>query len=782
MQTTRPCIVSCCVVAAIGFVTGALIGHFATSTRNDSTKTPKEQKGRDGIDPSVKADILNEINAESIKENLRFLTRSAHLAGTPADLEIAQYVRELWKLYGLDVEIVPYEVLLSYPRDDHINTVSLVESNGTTTYTTSAGDVAIRLVADQADGVQPFNGFSGSGNATGNATSHLYFLASICVSVCLSGELVYANYGQESDFAKLKSQGINCTGRIVIARYGKIFRGNKALSAQKAGAIGLILYSDPADYNPLANNTSVFPNSWWMPGSGVQRGGLAINKGDQYTPGYPSTWYAYRLRDVELNERLHRSQFISQLQRCSAFAQINGWTGSTPFISRRLASYIQIRSTAHQYQDKTLTEIKAAQVLLSLLIVKMDIQNYRTNRTVYNVIGKINGAVEKDRYVLIGNHLDAWIQGAVDPSSGTATLLEIARVFGRQLEKGWVPRRTLVFCSWAAEEYGMVGSTEWVEEHLRILDKRAVAYLNVDIAVQGNTSFSGKAVPLLRSLMLEATKQVTDPRNPRQTVYDAWVGNIPDEFTVSAYLRFCSPFCLVLFFRVTIPGSGSDFHGFILLAGVPVADSRYTWDHRRWRLPSYPLYHTAYDLFDQMLLIDPYFRSHQAVARVNAYMLLKLLDARILPLDVQQYALAVTKNVDKLQDRISSQLQQGNINIDSVMSAAMNFSRATTKFQKRLAKLDLSNDLQARIINDQLMGVERVFIEPHGLPGRPEIRHVVFAPSLTNNYAGVSFSGITDLLHKISSTDVKRWEEVKKQISVITYAIQSAANLLAPVL
>ncbi|XP_072030609.1 glutamate carboxypeptidase 2-like [Amphiura filiformis] len=308
-------------------------------------------------------------------------------------------------------------------------------------------------------------------------------------------DLVYANYARVEDFEYLEDNypEINLTGTIIIARYGKIFRGNKALHAQAAGAKGLILYSDPADY-AVDGDISLYPDGWWLPETGAQRGNIWVSdaKGDPLTPGFPANAYAYRKNDTDTplpKIPAHpigygdARRLLSEMKG-PVVSEADGWKGNLNVTYRIGPGFTDPQRKA-----------------------KMNIYTTREIRNTYDVIGYIRGDTEPDRYVILGNHRDAWVYGSTDPSSGTATLMEVARAFGEQVKSGWRPRRSILFTSWGSEEYGLLGSTEYVEEFQKILGERAVAYLNVDCAVVGNYTLRVKSTPLLYNAIYEAARQ-----------------------------------------------------------------------------------------------------------------------------------------------------------------------------------------------------------------------------------------------------------------------------------
>ena len=392
--------------------------------------------------------------------------------------------------------------------------------------------------------VMPFNGSSGSGDVT--------------------GDVVYANYGRLEDFNELAAQHIDLHGKIVICRYGGNFRGVKVYIAEQRGAIGVLIYSDPQDDGYYKGDA--YPIGPWRPDTGVQRGSVQFlfkYSGDPETPGVASTLDlldSARARNIEGAEgdqphivsiplSYHDASPILQALKGPGVPQ--GWQGALPFRYHLGAGGVR----AH-------------------LVSQQDYQR----RIIWDVIGKAEGSQEPDSWVIVGNHRDAWVYGAADPSSGTASMLEAVHGVGELLHQGWRPKRTIVFCSWDAEEEGLIGSTEWVEQQGRLLD-RAVAYFNMDVGVSG-PNFSAEAVPSLKEFVRSVTRSVPSP--VAGTVFQQWRTNrpTPDEHHVSN-----APPIEGDDVHVGDLGSGSrTTHPSLQHAGVPATDISSGWSLRRLSL------------------------------------------------------------------------------------------------------------------------------------------------------------------------------------------------------
>ncbi|KAL3881371.1 hypothetical protein ACJMK2_027819 [Sinanodonta woodiana] len=663
------------VCVAVGFV----IGWFSRATTTHISE-PKSER----TDPFQH--ILNDLNKDNIRDNLKNYTSKQRLTGTQNVKDMVKHIAQQWRDHRLDkVEVISYDVLMSYPNITNPNTVEIVIQNGSSIFTSAFVEKALDADGNQSDIIPPYNSWAPPGIA--------------------EGELVYVNYGRIEDFMFLKnSLSIDVTNKIVIARYGKIFRGDKVLNAQRFNASGAILYTDPADFN-IYGTSDVYPDSWWMPDTGVQRGTLA-GDGDYLTPFYPAREYAHRLAidkaliDIKIPcQPISYGDAVHFLRDLDGPAVPDDWKGGLNITYRIGPGFI---NTTRK--------------------VKLTVNNYLTVVTLENIIGIITGNVEPDRYVLLGNHHDAWVFGAVDPLSGTATLTEITRVMGEMKQSDIRPRRTIVFCTWGGEEAGLIGSTEWVEEYMKVLYERAVAYINVDYAVDYIDNLMAGTSPLLQDPLYQAAKIVPNPdsSSPYKTLYDVWNKTNPGDGTGEPSVYYSL-------------GSVSDMAAFYQRAGVPSIDMWYDYDYKKWDILSYPLYHSAYETFHMFTtFIDPSFN----------------------------YTLAVTRLWG---------------------SANNNLTLAAWNFYNHIQTVDKNDLLAVRMANDKMMQLERAFIDPEGLPGRPIYKHVMFAPSKFDSYTDNSFPGIVDTMFEIQHNNASSWELLKQQVYVATYTIQSAANSLDPI-
>ncbi|XP_034264175.1 N-acetylated-alpha-linked acidic dipeptidase 2-like isoform X1 [Pantherophis guttatus] len=695
---------------------------------------------------SVRKQLFSEMKAENIQDFLHSFTSFPHVAGTEQNLRLAKQIQSQWKTFGLDTaELVHYDVLLSYPNQSSPNYISITDNGGKEIFNSSLFEPPPEGYANISGVLPPYNAFSAQGEP--------------------QADLVYVNYGRTEDFFKLEREmGINCTGKILIARYGKIFRGNKVKNAMLAGAKGIILYSDPADY--CAPGVKPYPDGWNLPGQGVQRGNvLNLNgAGDPLTPGYPAKDYMFRL-DVSDGVGIptipvhpisyHDAEVLLRLMGGSA-APDKSWKGNLN------VSYNVGPGVLDQYSTRK---------------VKMHVHSTSQITRIYNVIGSIKGAVEPDRYIIFGGHRDSWVFGGIDPTTGAAVLQEVARSFGKMMEKGWRPRRTIIFASWDAEEFGLLGSTEWAEENSKLLQTRAVAYINTDSSIEGNYTLRVDCTPLLNQLVYNLTKEISSPDEGYEgkSLYQSWLEKDPSSENNQRP-------------RINKLGSGSDFEAFFQRLGIASGRVRYTKNRKVDKYSNYPVYHTTYETFELVKrFYDPSFQKQFTVAQIRAGLVYELADSPVLPFRCQDYAEALKLYANEIYDQAKKhkeELEKYQVSFEALFFAVNHFASVAPVFHRRLSQLDMNNPIAVRSMNDQLMFLERAFIDPLGLPGRPFYRHIVFAPSSRNKYAGMSFPGIYDALFDIGSrTDPqKAWKEVKRQISIAAFTVQAAAGILEEVL
>jgi N-acetylated-alpha-linked acidic dipeptidase len=685
------------------------------------------------------AEFLAVPDAKLAQQHMRALTVAPHWASSPEDYGTALYVADHFKAAGLETEIVPYVVLMNKPVSLLVEAFDgkgkKIFSGPTREHVGPGGDgldeSGVKITKDRfQDDPRVLPGFNGS-SPSGDVTA----------------EVVYANYGRQADFKRLAELGVSVKGKIVLVRYGGDFRGVKVYLAEQYGAKGVLIYSDPVDDGFGSGET--YPAGPYRPDTAVQRGSvqfLPIYPGDPTTPGVASTpglpdadripvdKLQYNQPNIPVNP-LSSADAAPILRAMGGPAVEHDWQGGLSFPYHLGGGAAPVSVHMHLEQDTRL-------------------------RTIWDVIGKIPGTTEPRQWVIAGNHRDAWVYGAADPGSGTAAMLEAVHGLGVLLQQGWKPRRTIVVASWDAEEEGLMGSTEWVEQHSAEL-RHAVAYFNMDVAVSGPV-FNAAAVPSLREFIRQITQEVPSPAGG--TVYDRWkkegdqgtsrrapLPNLPvaDQLRVDNDVR---PGDL---------GSGSDYTPFLQHLGVPSTDIGSD--------GPFGVYHSVFDNYDWFVrFADPNFAYTQQQARIFGLEMLHMADADVLPYDYQVYA----EEIRGYLDQARSQAVAGGMKLDfsGALAAAARFEAAGGAMRTR----QIASPKDATNLNRALCSVERALLIPAGLPRRPWYRHSIYAPGEFTGYAAVVIPGVNE---GIDAADAVR---AQAQLGVLTQALQRATAALDP--
>jgi N-acetylated-alpha-linked acidic dipeptidase len=658
--------------------------------------------------------FLDMPSAERIRAAHQFLSSAPHIAGSPRDRQLAEWTRDRFQEFGFDeVEIVEHDVLLPWPLDVRIEMIAPArEPDGWAA--SIAEDALLQIDATAGSPVLPYHAYSASGDVT--------------------APVVYAGDGTPADYDWLAARGVEVKGRIVLVKHSVpyAYRGFKVLTAQQRGAVGVLIYSDPIDDGH--GRGGVYPDGPWGPGDRVQRGGIAYDflvPGDPLTPGWASTPGAKRIdsRQADSLPRIVSAPLAERdaraiLESLEGLEVPDRWRGALPVAYRAGPGPA---------------------------VVRMRVRNDDRVRPVWTVTGMIRGRERPDDLVIVGNHRDAWVYGGVDPSSGSAAMMELARALGDLKKTGWRPRRSVLFASWDAEEFSLTSSTEWGEQHAQRLRDHAVAYVNVDSAVSGQ-DLAAAAVPSLNALIESAARVVRDPATRLTLAARARTASASSADTPSTLVD-------------NRLGGGSDYAVFLNHLGVPVADLSF-------RGP-YGVYHSAYDTHHWVATIgDPGFRYHAALVELWGLITLRLADADFVPLDYAAYANRIDEFARELRTRwTSTQLSTPDDPLADVLAAAGELGRAAGAFN---ARRDRALRDQERVaigaLNDQLLAVERALLDPDGIPGRPWFRHLIYAPKFT--YAPEMLPGVAEA---VDAGDLRR---ARQQAQHLAAAIRRAAAAL----
>lgn len=653
-------------------------------------------------------------SAEEARKWHRHFTAVPHPATSPANNEMAEYIAEQWRQQGLeDVVIRRYDVLSSNPREVEVEMVAPMR------YVPSLREDPYEQDPDtkHPDISGAWLSFSASGEVT--------------------APVVYANSGNPADYDVLRKNGIDPRGKIVVVRYSNpySYRGFKALTAQREGAAAMIVYSDPAEDG--WKRGKVFPEGPWGPDSHIQRGGIAydyIVPGDPLTPGWASTPGAHR---IPVGEAVSVPKVIAVamshrdmqpiLEKLGGPVAPKEWQGALPIEYRLGGQTAKVR-----IKTDMLTDVRAN----------------------YVVEGRLTGSEVPDEWVVLGNHHDAWVFGGVDPSSGTAAMMEVTRALGELKREGIRPKRTLVFCSWDGEEVTLTGSTEWGEQFSQDLKEKLVAYLNVDSAVAG-PHLDLSAVGSLAPMVVELTKDLPHPSGG--SLYDAWrkpqertggpaKGTLPDQALVTTRI-----------------GSGSDHTVFINYLARPVVEMGFD--------GPYGVYHSAYDDHFWMTRFgDPGFKYHALMAQLWGTMALRLANAEVLPLDFDAYAAALREFIRRLDDIPGL---EANIDVKDLVTRTKVMRGAARRLNQRIEAALAAGTLtaaDATRVNRKILDFEANWASPAGIPGRPWFKHLLYAPRYT--YAAMTLPGITE------AAEAGDWARARQQAGLVAEAIAKNTALI----
>jgi len=604
----------------------------------------------------------------------------------------------------------------------------------------------------------------------------------------VTAELVYVNQGMPYDYLELERQGVSVKGRIVLTRYGGGWRGLKPKLAYEHGAVGCLIYSDPRDDGYGEGDT--YPKGGYRPSDGVQRGSvqdLVLYSGDPLTPGVGATAGAKRLAIKEARTILKIPVLpISYAAAEPLLAALGGrvapprWRGGLPL-------------TYHVGPGPAKVHLK--------------VLSDWSQKTLYDVIATMRGAQEPDRWIIRGNHHDAWVFGAADPLAGQVALMAEAKAIGKLVKEGWRPRRTLVYASWDGEEPGLLGSTEWAEQHATELKAKAALYINSDMNGRGYLGVGGSRG--LQHFASEAARDVKDPEtgasvlaravaNERVGSYEAGSSGAPGgrghpggHGNASADLQ------------LEALGSGSDFTPFLQHLGVNSMNVEFAGE------TDYGVYHSAYDSFDHFRrFVDPTFQYGVALAKVVGRLTLRAAQAQLLPAGERDFALSVAGYDDELHKladgmrakalELSKLLDDGAyklamdpekprappprvaevpyLNFAELDNAIAKLEQSAGVFDEEYARLGASDDAGADAarerLNATLTELEQSLTNSHGLPGREWYQHMLYAPGLYTGYGVKTLPGIREAIEE------RRWDEANQYIGVVSRAINAYSERL----
>jgi N-acetylated-alpha-linked acidic dipeptidase len=703
------CLILLVVSGALGAQPNTIRGFFGASAARER---------------EMEALLAQRVNRDSTHAAFRLLTAEPHPAGSSRNKYLADWIATKWRAYGLeDITLHRYDVYLPWPKEVSVTMMAPTRYAATLREDVMAVDPDTKL-----DPGPTYLGMSASGDVT--------------------AALVYASSGNPEDYDWLESRGVDLKGKIALVRYSVpySYRGYKALVAQQRGIKALLIYSDPQEDGYRKGLT--FPDGPYGPESHIQRGSITydfIVPGDPLTPGWASVEGARRIPVAEAKNvptivmvPLSWRDAKPLLETLTGVVAPPSWQGALPFTYRVGPGPATVR-------------VKVA----------MD----DSVRAIWVVEGRIRGSEEPDKYVVLGNHRDAWVFGGVDPSSGTATQLELARVLGGLAREGKRPRRTIVFASWDAEEWHLTGSTEWGEQFAEDLRQNGVAYLNVDGSTSG-ANFSVGTVASLNRLVVETARDVLDPATGK-SLLAAWGVSLASarDRVIGGGASRTTPTAQTIDYPGNALGSGSDYTVFLNFLGIPIVEMSFD--------GPYGVYHSMYDDYYWMTHFgDPGFRYMTAMSEIWGRMTLRLANCDVYPFDFALYASRVGRFVDSLAKEPAV---TAHLNFDAVHAAQRRWLAAGRKMEAAQRAALATSESRARrrslaAMNDALRAVEQQLLLAEGIPGRPWFRHALYAPRFT--YAAMTLPGIQE------AVDEKNWGRAREQAAALAARLNAAARMV----
>ena len=657
----------------------------------------------------IETKFKNIPSPDEVRKHHRFLTAEPHPAGSERNNELARHLAELWKQQGWEeVTLRRYDVLNTFPREVSCEMISPIRYKATLREDPYDADPDTKNPAVRS----AYTGLSASGEVT--------------------APVVYAHSGNPEDYDLLRKHGIEVKGKIVLVRYSNpySYRGFKALTAEREGAAAMIVYSDPQEDG--FKRGKVFPDGPWGPESHIQRGAITydfIVPGDPLTPGWASVEGAKR---IPIEQAVSVPKIIALpmawrdakhfLENMDGPEAPKDWQGGLP-IKYRLGGAV----TAH---------------------IKVDMDN--SVKPNYVVEARIRGSEFPDEWIVLGNHRDAWEFGGVDPSSGTASMIEMSRALGELKKQGVRQKRTIVICSWDGEEVGLTGSTEWGEQFADELRTRAVAYINVDSSASG-PNFRPDAVASLAPLIVEVSRSLQAPSG--NSLYEEWKASFSREKKETKDSKLVD----------TRIGSGSDHTVFLNFLGRPTIGLTFE--------GPYGVYHSMYDNHYWMNQFgDPGYRYHTLMSKLWGVLALRLANAEILPFDFAFYADNIKQFVEELYKKKDA---KKHFDFKPLLTRVAEFEaqgRALNQaIERGLPSGKIDRDLSQQI-NRRIMQVEANWLNPDGIPGRPWFKHILYAARYT--YAHLELPGLTEAIER------KDWKAAAEQGKILEDALAKNTALV----
>jgi N-acetylated-alpha-linked acidic dipeptidase len=702
----------------------------------------------------VEKKFADGITADNLRESMRRLSARPHHVGSAYDKDNAQWILSQFEKWGYEAHIETFQVLFPTPKE------RVLEMIAPTTYRAKLQEPVVPVdptTTQISEQLPTYNAYSRDGDVT--------------------APLVYVNYGNREDYKELDRLGVSVKGAIVIARYGNAWRGIKPKVAAEHGAIGCIIYSDPKEDGYF--NGVDFPEGGWRPKFGVQRGSVMDTEypGDPLTPGVGATADAKRLPITQAKTitripvlPMSYGDALPLLSALGGPVAPESWRGNLPITYKVGPGPAKVHLKVTSNWDL---------------------------KPVNDVIAKLAGSDFPDQWVLRGNHYDAWVNGADDPVSGTAAVLEEARMLGELHKQGWRPKRTIIYCAWDGEEPGLLGSVEWVETHMDELQKHAVAYINSDSNERGFFRASGSHD--LEKFINDVARDIHDPEKNMSV----WQRGHLLALSKAKNAEERAEIRKRVDMHIGALGDGSDYTAFLDHAGIPALNMGFYGEEDGDQ------YHSIYDDFYwYSRFMDPDFAYERALAQTGGTAIMRLADAEVIPFEYFDEAETIAKyesDLEKLLKDKQDEITERNLEIkEGVFTAIadprkssvpppaeivppfMNFAplkngvelvRASAgRYQAAFAKWQAAGSLGpeqgVNQLNSDLMQVQRAFLTERGLPERPWFKNQIYAPGAYTGYGAKPIAAVREYM------DESKWTEADAQVPMVGGVMQHIAEAI----
>jgi N-acetylated-alpha-linked acidic dipeptidase len=709
------------VVTLLSILIGAnsLALSSAAQTNGRSLRGYQQANAKQQVDWEEKMRAIPK--PDNLRDYMKRLSAEPHHIGSPYGKQNAEWMRDLYRSWGLKAELEQFDVLLPTPTE------RLLELIEPTRFTAKLKEPALEEDPDSNDENQlpTYNAYSADGDVT--------------------GQLVFVNYGIPADYDELAKLKIDVKGKIVIAKYGGSWRGIKPKVAYEHGAIGCLIYSDPKDDGYYQGD--VFPKGPYRPDTGVQRGSvmdMPIHPGDPLTPGWGAVKEARRIAREEAEVLMKipvlpisYGDALPLLKALSGPIAPESWRGALPI-------------TYHIGPGSAKVHLK----------LKFDWSLH----TLYNVIARIDGSEFPDEWIVYGNHHDAWVNGADDPVSGMVTVLEVGRSLGELVKQGWKPKRTIILCAWDGEEPGLLGSTEWVETHAKELKQKCILYLNSDSTGKGLLGIGGSHT--LERFVNEVTRDVAQPKQNKSVLEALKERRMSQVRSDAERMELRQRADL----RISALGSGSDYTPFIQHLGIASLNTGFGGESGGG------IYHSVYDSFYWYTKFsDGTFEYGRGLSQVNGTIVMRMANADVLPFEFTNLAETVSRYADELEKLAARSNTPKPINFGSLKSALSSLGESARRYETALQKASASGFAsikQLKALNELLFQSERRLTNEQGLPRRPWFKHQLYAPGFYTGYGVKTIPGVREAIEQ------KQWNDVEPQMKNVNAALQALASQL----